>query len=159
MPLEPDDLTALGTAIGDAVAAAQAAAIAAAIPAAAAAGGAAAGGAAAGGAAAAAGGAGGTGNRKVPSFAEADDPVEWMTWRSKFEMLGDIKEWDDERKRKERFAAMSGAAARAGSDIKVLDPAHGTAGPPAGVVGLTYNDEITRKEERLVKAAASEMSR
>lgn len=139
MALTADELAALGNAIGAAVAAAAPAAPAAPPV------------------AAAAGGAGGT--RKVPTFSEADDPIEWTTWRAKFEMLATIQGWDDLRKRRELFAAMSGAAARAVADIVVVDPPAPAAGHPAGFIARTYDLVIQEYEARFITTAASEMSR
>ena len=83
--------------------------------------------------------------RKIQAFTEADDPVEWAIWRQKFEMVADIAGWNDDRKRQELFANMSGAAARAVADI--------------GAGRGTYADVVARYEGRFMTPAASELSR
>jgi len=94
-------------------------------------------------------------NRKVPTFEEAQEPSDWRLWRERFSTISEIARWNDLRRRRELYAAMKGAAARAVADIAIEDPAH----PPAGHVPLTIDAVLTAYEARFVTVAASDAAR
>ena len=112
-------------------------------------------GAALGQALAAHGGHGGQGNKRVPLL-EGTDPDEWKDWVRRFEMVATIAGWNDLRKRRELYAAMTGTAAKAVHDIPVEDPA---GGPVGGAAALTYAVVKANYESRFLTAAASDQAR
>jgi len=70
-------------------------------------------------------------------------------------MLATIGGWDDLRKRRELYAAMAGAAAKAVADLPVEDPMP----PPAGWIPLTFEAVLASYEGRFVTTAASDTAR
>jgi hypothetical protein len=146
--MDPDDIVAMGNAVGAAIAAQLPAAVALIAPAAAP-------------PAAAPAAPPHRDGRKLTAFSEANSPAEWTTWRAKFEMVASIQAWEDLRQRQELFAAMSGSAAKAVSDLPVIDPdplpVH--APPLLAYVPLTYKLVVASYEARFMTTAASDLAR
>ena len=59
-------------------------------------------------------------SKKLDTFSSGDG-VEWMTWRSNFEITARINEWTHRRQRREIAAAMVGAAKQFVADIPIGD--------------------------------------
>ena len=92
--------------------------------------------------------------KKVPQL-ESTSPVDWKTWRKRFQTIVTIAGWNDLRARRELFAAMTGTAAKIVADIAIEDPAGGL---PAGGVARTLDLVLTDYEARFVTTEASDQA-
>ena len=89
-----------------------------------------------------------TASRK-PTLFSTGEPADWIIWRRQFEMIAALRNWNDQRKCRELFTAMTDKAAKAVGDINV---------EPAGA-GPHYDNVIAQYEARFVSAANSELAR
>ena len=92
--------------------------------------------------------------KKVPQL-ESTNPIDWKTWRQRFQTIVTIAGWNDLRARRELFAAMTGSAAKIVADIAIEDPAGGV---PAGAVARTLDLVLTDYEARFVTTEASDQA-
>lgn len=88
-------------------------------------------------------------SRKVSTFSSAVG-TDWLVWKRNFVTTATINQWGDLRRRREIAASMEGLAARAVEDI----PFEGDEWD----VDATYEDLLTRYEERFMPPAESELS-
>ncbi len=91
-------------------------------------------------------------SKKVEPFSSGDG-VEWVTWRSNFELTARINQWGDRRQRREIGASMTGAAKQFVADIAIGDEV------PAGEAVAAAEELLDAYQDRFLPEAATDAAR